>query len=352
MAEWIAEPLASVGGDARAGQDLLRVAGADMLSDGRLLVFNGNPAEIRVYSPQGEFTGTIGRPGQGPGEFELPVALRVLAGDTIAAFDIVRRRLTLFTSDGRIAAELALHSRDWASAVEAITPDGGLIAVELAKRGTIAPDTHLRIDTMVVRRYWQSNDRTDSLGAWQGATWYIHRSAGSESAIMQPLSPWLAVAASRSHTFVGHSSRPVISAFSTSTTDAPRSFTVPAASARLSNAVRARVIDELVAWSLPGRVERNRAVYEQLPMPEAVPAFEGLASDDDGLLWIKPFRLPDDTTAVWRVYAPDGTSVASVPLPPRMAPTRITAEAIIGIVRDPDMGDRVLTWRLTRTAAR
>jgi hypothetical protein len=35
-----------------------------------------------------------------------------------------------------------------------------------------------------------------------------------------------------------------------------------------------------------------------------------------------------------------------------MAPTRIAADAIIGIDRDPGIGDRVIRLRLTRSATR
>jgi hypothetical protein len=47
-----------------------RIAGILRLSTGEIAVAEMRPAEIRVFSAEGDFVRRIGRPGEGPGEFD------------------------------------------------------------------------------------------------------------------------------------------------------------------------------------------------------------------------------------------------------------------------------------------
>ena len=81
------EPLFEVGrGD---GVLLHEVRDADILDDGSLLVGDNGSSSVLRVSPAGEVVQSFGRPGSGPGEFEL--IQRVFGrGDTIVAYDSPR----------------------------------------------------------------------------------------------------------------------------------------------------------------------------------------------------------------------------------------------------------------------
>lgn len=55
---------------------LSRVAGAMQLPDGRVVVADGGTNEVRFYGSRGEHLQTVGRSGEGPGEYQY---LRALA---------------------------------------------------------------------------------------------------------------------------------------------------------------------------------------------------------------------------------------------------------------------------------
>jgi hypothetical protein len=54
---------------------------------------------VGVYDATGRFLRTLGRPGEGPGEFRYAWNVMVLPGDTILVFDSYLRRYTIFTPE-------------------------------------------------------------------------------------------------------------------------------------------------------------------------------------------------------------------------------------------------------------
>jgi hypothetical protein len=77
------------------------VVDAVRLSTGEIAVALSRQSEIRVYDAQGEFITSIGRYGQGPGEYAQLRRLFVLDGDTIVATD-QSRKVTYLSPRGRV----------------------------------------------------------------------------------------------------------------------------------------------------------------------------------------------------------------------------------------------------------
>lgn len=69
------------------------------LSDGRWVVVDFD--RLRVFSARGQPIRSLGRPGQGPGEFRQIREVCVTAGDTIVAVGFSDRRVSVFDSAGR-----------------------------------------------------------------------------------------------------------------------------------------------------------------------------------------------------------------------------------------------------------
>ncbi len=70
-----------------------RVVGAQSLPDGSIAVADAGNARVAVYSPSGQLRRSLGREGDGPGEFRALSHLFVF-GDTIAVYDQVALRFT------------------------------------------------------------------------------------------------------------------------------------------------------------------------------------------------------------------------------------------------------------------
>jgi hypothetical protein len=91
--------------------EFYRVSDLVRLSNGDVVVAVGN--EIRIFSTAGTYSRTVGRAGDGPGEFQRPPLLNLLEADSILAVDFRLRRATLYGPDLALAAviriEVAIH---------------------------------------------------------------------------------------------------------------------------------------------------------------------------------------------------------------------------------------------------
>ncbi|HET8701526.1 MAG TPA: 6-bladed beta-propeller [Nitrococcus sp.] len=110
---------------------------------GRVYVAMGSPAAIKVYDRDGEYVRSIGRDGEGPGEFRS--AMITILHDTLVVQDYQLRRLSLFDTAGQ-------YLTSWRSACcmrHSVRSDAaGLIYV--AAMGSYNPDLS-RIQYSMIR---------------------------------------------------------------------------------------------------------------------------------------------------------------------------------------------------------
>lgn len=168
---------------------LHQVADAIRLADGRIAVLNAGSHEVRLYGADGTYLGSIGREGDGPGEFRSPARLRHRGGDTVAVVDEGLRRTTALTLEGDVVgteelaapleqpfpAETWLFRRHWV--------DGGRPGRRAGVAGILAelppPDTAASYRYVKVAedgRLWI----TGELPPWpDGAMWAVREPDGS-----------------------------------------------------------------------------------------------------------------------------------------------------------------------------
>src|SRR5690606_5565248 len=94
-----------------------RVAGALWLGDGTIVVGDAAAKEVRYFDSDGSYRLTVGREGQGPGEF-LDVSLTGAVGDTVVVWDSRQSRLTFIGPDGAVERVVPVSRSDG----ESITP--------------------------------------------------------------------------------------------------------------------------------------------------------------------------------------------------------------------------------------
>jgi len=70
------------------------------ISDKYIYVLDSKMAKVKVYDLKGRFIREIGRKGEGPGEFMIPVNFCLSANGDIYIYDIQRRRMSVFSSEG------------------------------------------------------------------------------------------------------------------------------------------------------------------------------------------------------------------------------------------------------------
>jgi hypothetical protein len=95
-----------------------------------LYVLDRGNQRVLVFDRAGRFVRQLGHKGGGPGEFEVPMGLAVLADGSLAVIDLAHQNLTLFGADGRFRRTVAwqpawgLPDRNLAA-----DPRGGLVAM-------------------------------------------------------------------------------------------------------------------------------------------------------------------------------------------------------------------------------
>jgi hypothetical protein len=77
-----------------------RISAVAVDDGGRIYVLDYSDAELRVFDRAGKHIRTIGRRGQGPGEFIAPFSLGITAQNTIMVHDLMNRRISYFSLDG------------------------------------------------------------------------------------------------------------------------------------------------------------------------------------------------------------------------------------------------------------
>ena len=104
---WTARQEWRIGSVDDSAQALTQVGDVAIAATGRIYIAQPADQLIRVLSGAGELERSIGRSGQGPGEFQMLGSIGML-GDTLYATDHALRRITLFRPNGTVAREFAL----------------------------------------------------------------------------------------------------------------------------------------------------------------------------------------------------------------------------------------------------
>jgi len=109
---------------------------------GNIYALDSAESRVQAFDPRGEYRFTIGREGQGPGEFGRPVVLTV-AGDEVVVFDSRANRFSRFGTDG---THIADHLQEETGSVRALVgnPDGSLTVARVPRRE--GPDEEPRIE--------------------------------------------------------------------------------------------------------------------------------------------------------------------------------------------------------------
>lgn len=135
---------------------------------GRVYVLDGSAREVRVFSPDGERLRVMGGPGEGPGEFLLPVNMGLLA-DTLWVNDGRARRMTWFGPDGEVLFTTPTRGVPFESGVRGLglslapghpRPDG---FIESERDLFIYPDREIRSYRYPVLLFNRAGEVVDTL---------------------------------------------------------------------------------------------------------------------------------------------------------------------------------------------
>ncbi len=352
------EPLVEIGQLEGADAYLFSSIGqAFLLGDGRLVVSDQGVNEIRVFGPDGTFLNTIGRLGEGPGEFGDVTGLWLTPDGLIGVWDAGNLRLSTFGADGELVGASRLRVEE--AAEYSVTPEvlfgsfanGDILLASLEFGGP--PDTPEAIpDRWVLARFGPDGEPRGALGDLRG----MRRLRGQPI----PFTPLPRVTILGDSLFAADGYEAAIDVRGPNGA-VGRTIALPEAD---------RTEDAAAAWSeLEAELRaRDRGMYlgmmERLPPSDAFPQIGGLLADDRGLLWVKVYEIPDDALWLglggvlhpgaggeWRLVRADAPSAqvrATVRLPDGLTPLHVTGGRLVGIRRDALDVERIVVHAVER----
>src|SRR5690606_36250403 len=93
------------------------------------------------------------------------------------------------------------------------------------------------------------------------------------------------------------------------------------------------------------------SMMDAMPYPETFPAYQQLATDPAGNLWVEEYRRPGDDQPRWTVFDPSGQMLGTVDMPSGFTSVEIGNDYVLGIWKDEFDVEHVRLYGLTKPRA-
>ena len=309
--------------------------------DGSLMIADRSSLEVRLFSAEGEFRGSFGGSGDGPGEFDRLQRLEN-AGDTLLALGggrvaVVSPDLAVLGTFNVDRYTLDLHYMGGGTALPELRSPEFQQASGLTRRA----------EPLIL--YSLEGTQIDSIGETRGDENYVHARDGEFGGGEPLFGKASHIDALEGRIFRGSSDMMQVEELDR-TGSVVRILRIPGYPLELSDAVvaaerEARI--EAVPEALPAFLRR---VVEDFPTPATRPAYDDILVDPSGALWLELYRgnIEQDQPEEWLVLDAGGTWLGTVEMPDRFTISDITMEAVLGVWRDELDVDHPQVLRLTR----
>lgn len=352
-------PVFIVGGvDAPPSELFSRIVGALRLGDGRFVVADGDELRLSLYGFDDELLATLGRPGDGPGEFRRIAGLWNPGGDTIAVWDSRAQRITHLLPDGTVIRTDRPRIGRAGGSVAGGVLDTFLGAMEdgrilLSWLVLTNPGSEKVLQDRMIFGLFDSNGQFQTLLGSEPGMFRTFSDRGSGPFVFSPF-PWAAV---------------VRDTLAYTNGDGRIAFFDPLAPEE--GEVRAVTL-KVEQVSLPDAWEALDAALAQADVPGplmalahatdrslgTVPHHARMFADDRGRLWLKEYDPATDAIPLrggrfvaggrWLIYETDGNPVAYVRIPDDVAPLAVDGDNLLSIVRDELDVERFAVYTIIR----
>jgi hypothetical protein len=324
----------------------------EVAPDGSIYTLHRQEHAIRVHDSTGAFVRTIGREGEGPGEFDSPGTMGML-GDTLWVLDYGTYRFSYFSLTGeflgsqQIPIDLGNDPTASPPRPRGLLSDGSIsgsspVWSHLAASGEIETSAILRLDS--------TSSVLDTIATYsvENTTWEVtdpDNPRSMRSYQPQPFSDTdIVMVAARVPLVVSVGRRvpesPESADFSVTSVD----FTGDTVFAREFSytpvPIEQTLVDSLVETRAAGVADSpfpsaptaDRAVVwarNTLYTPAFHPPVSQLVIGRDGSLWLSAERVGGPTVS-WRIISPQGDAVGSVELAARFTPLLVDGNRVWG----------------------
>ena len=339
-------PVARIGvADGDSAYLLFGARGAARLSTGHIVVMNSGTNQIRVYDERGRHVRSIGRRGNGPGEFNGLQRIGAIRGDTIVAYDIYLGRITFFTPAGAVARTLPVHpfGNGVLPRAAGFTADGRLLAHTDFNRQFSKGASR---DTMLFALFDARGAARDTLGRYAGEE--IYTLVTPQAALRRPIAfGRTAFASARgAHIAIGTSDQLRFDVFTAAGRRVrTHNETVQPRQVRREEVTRA---DQLWLSSIPERMRQGLDRHlREFPHRETYPAYADMIMGTDGVVWLQEASAPGAMARKWTLIAPDGRKLRQVTSTMPLELLDVGRDYVIAWRRDDLDVEQILLFRIT-----
>lgn len=308
------EPTAAIGeNEGDETQWFSYIRGAARLSDGSIVAVDRNSAEVRIYDETGAHLRTMGRHGEGPGEFRDPFLLWITAGDTLWVGDYRPWRYNLFTPEGEFVRQVNPSPILPNPPASGGVLDNGYSLNTSSKR---ARNENFSVaDTLMVLVYDPDGGLVGNLARIPDRT--SGQVSDAENFWLYPLFQSFAeVDAGGSTVVLGHGSKTEVRVLDDQFnlrlivrwTEPDREVTAAD--------VRAWREDYIARRRRPGEREwgefDDARISPERPVAELFPAISSIMIGRDGRIWVAQYDRPREDRG-WLAFEPDGRFLCHLP---------------------------------------
>jgi len=275
---------------------------------GRVYVADADAHHLKVFGANGKFLRTIGRKGQGPGEFQGPEFVEI-GGGRIYVWESMNRRISAFDAEGKFITSTPFNPGAFGVFIRMrALPDGRLVVYY--ERGfaegsmTRVPDSQDRVvellsaEAKLIRTLYERKVRSSRLAWVAELSRYVRVPFPYHPAVAMEVTPAGLVA-------VGLSDK---NGFEVLDPDQGRlaAFSRPYQPVRLTEKdkqdhfgrFRMTVFKDNIKTVLPKPPEY---IVKDTEFPDVLPAFRGLIADGEGSLWVHVY-VESRATNVFDVF--------------------------------------------------
>lgn len=338
-----ASPLLQVGGvDVEGPEQFFGVSHARLLPNGELAVLSSRLQRVEFFDGEGRHLRTVGRQGDGPGEFRDPRWVYPHLGDSILVVDVYRytsvfdgqgsyaRRFTPGGVTGTLQGMPKGQFSDGTMLFGQYPPHESTTIEPGWRRSQIEP-VRVGFDGLVLDRFGRYDDQLINYGA-----------SGQHL-----FAPWSAIAASGDGFWYGPGDRIELRHVGLDG-QLRRLVRLVPPPRRVTPADKEAFVEGMRAAARGTPFEaRIGMVYATAETPEFLPAHGALLVDDGAHLWVREYDASGRRDpARWYVFDPEGRFLGVVVMPTGFRPNQIVGGRVVGLWSDEDGVEFVQIYRI------
>ena len=301
------------------------VVGAVRLSSGDIVLGDGGSGELRRYDSDGSFVWRAAGEGEGPGEHQFLAFLGLLPGDSLVTYDAALTRVQVFDPAGRLARTIPVEP-PWRGSIprRAIGLSGRSLVMALTDGSDMPAGGVVRWPGIRIATLDLADAVITAVSDFPGGEQVIEQYGENIAYVGYDFGkePQFAVgpgtlAAVDTGAFDVRS----IALEDGGTTRilrrdiAPTPVTSAHVDAEIEAYIEANVTYGGVSREQAERMARGR---REDPRAPTLPILRSIRLDAAGNLWVEPFFGAGIEVGPFEVFAPDGTWLGSVSVPPRL----------------------------------